>query len=117
MPPAAAVAAAALACEGLRTLSPWDPRQQRPHHPTNALAANDTADARCHNRANERLKFRRFNLKVRSFGSIALLLVLAASLGFGLVVLGLAGRTLILVAALRVGSEQFLAGFNVLFGV
>ena len=65
----------------------------------------------------KRLKFRCFNLKVRSFGSIALLLVLAASLCFGLVVLGLARRTLVLVAALRVGSEQFLAGFNVLFGV
>ena len=45
-------------------------------------------------------------------------LMLAAGLGLGLVVgLGLAGLTSTLVAALHVGSERLLAGFDALSGV
>ena len=44
--------------------------------------------------------------------------MLAAGLGLGLVVgLGLAGLTSTLVAALHVGSERLLAGFDALSGV
>ena len=44
--------------------------------------------------------------------------MLAAGLGLGLVVgLGLAGLNLNLVAALHVGSERLLAGFDALSGV
>ena len=44
--------------------------------------------------------------------------MLAAGLGLGLmVVLGLAGLTSTLVAALHIGSERLLAGFDALSGV
>ena len=64
------------------------------------------------------LQLRGFDLKVRFDGSIVRLLDAGVGLGLGLVVgLGLAGLSSTLVAALHVGSERLLAGFDALSGV